>query len=148
MITIDSREKRYGHIASYFNRNKVPYEVRKLDFGDYYNEDAPQLVIDRKRNLEEVATNLCSADSSRFWRELRGAHRLGIRIVILVEHGDPIRGIRDVANWENPYSKVMSGNRLVEQMYKTSLAYGVEWRFCNKSQTGREILRILGYGKR
>ena len=148
MITIDTREKRYGHIASYFNRNKVPYEVHKLDFGDYAIETAPQLVIDRKRNLEEVATNLCSADSSRFWREIRGAHRLGIKVIILVEHGDPIKSVKDVSAWKNPYSAYMSGDRIVEQMMKTSLAYGVEWRFCNKRETGRKILEILGYGKR
>ena len=147
MVTIDSREKRYGHIASYFNRNKIPYEVRKLDFGDYATETAPNVVIDRKRNLVEVANNLCSADSSRFWRELRGAHRLGIKVVILVEHGDPIRTITDVANWENPYSYYMNGGRIVDQMFKTSMAYGVEWKFCNKRETGRKILEILGYGK-
>lgn len=147
MITIDTRERKFGHIKSYFDRNRVPYEIRKLDFGDYYNEDAPQVVIDRKQHLIEVTNNLCSPDSSRFWREIRGAHRLGIKVVILVEHGDQIKSIKDVAGYQNPYSKV-TGSRLQEEMFKTSLAYGVEWKFCNKSQTGRKILEILGYGKR
>ena len=148
MITIDTRERKFDHIRSYFDRNRIPYKIEKLDYGDYWNDAAPKVVVDRKQNLGEVATNLCSPDSSRFWREIRGAHRAGLKMIILVEHGKGIQSIRDVASWKNPYSDYMSGNRLVTQMFDTAMAYGVEWRFCEKRQTGRKILEIIGYGKR
>lgn len=66
MIICDSREKKWEHIEKYFIKENIDYIVQKLDFGDYMDTDNTKIVIDRKRNLNEVAQNLCSYDSSRF----------------------------------------------------------------------------------
>ena len=47
MIIIDSREKKFEHITAYFDKHGIPYEVRKLNTGDYYNTDNPSVVVDR-----------------------------------------------------------------------------------------------------
>lgn len=147
MITCDTREKKWDHIRFFFDRMGIEYEVKKLDFADYSNPARPGIVVDRKQNLNEVATNLCSKDSSRFWREIRGAHKAGIKVVILVEHGPEIKAIRDVAAWKNQYGS-MHGNRLMQEMFRTSMAYGVEWRFCSKAETAVRIMEILGLWNR
>jgi ERCC4-type nuclease len=85
MYTVDSREKKNQHILDYFDRHNIEYEIRKLDTADYWNDENPNVVIDRKRNLNEVAQNLCSPDSSRFWREIRRSCSEKKNMIILVE---------------------------------------------------------------
>ena len=143
MIIVDSREKKWEHIRKAFDRGGVEYRVRKLDYGDYLDEDRPGLVIDRKQNLDEVAANLCTQDSRRFWREIRNAKLHGTKVVILVEHGPSIRSANDVRAWVSKYHRI-SGFRLVQEMFNCSVAYGVEWQFCSKNETAGRILEILG----
>ncbi|MBQ1296687.1 MAG: hypothetical protein IIY21_21770, partial [Clostridiales bacterium] len=49
--------------------------------------------------------------------------------------------------WENPRlkesPKAIRGEVLYKIMKTISERYDMEWRFCEKSQTGKEILRIL-----
>jgi thioredoxin reductase len=103
-------------------------------------------VIDRKRNLDEVAGNLKTKDSGRFWREIRRARAEHIKLIILVEHGGQIHNIRDVANWSSKYSWI-TGRQVMEEMYRTHMAYGVEWLFCDKRSTGRKIVELLTEGR-
>ena len=114
----------------------------KLDVGDYMLAEKPNVSVDRKKDLGELLTNLCSSDSSRFWREVRRAHERKIKLYILCEHGGAIKRIDDVKKWQSKYSKV-SGKTLAERMYKVHIAYGVEFLFCDKRSTGRRIMEIL-----
>jgi len=107
MIICDSREKKNAHILQYFDRNGIAYKVRKMDVADYQTEGIDKLVIDRKQNLDELATNLTNPqDKGRFWREVRKAYRSGIKMIVLCEHGKGIRSIPDVVNWNSKYSPV------------------------------------------
>lgn len=149
MIIVDTREKwtssdrpELQNIRSYFDRHGVEYDVRKLDYGDYKLSDFDRLVIDRKKDLNEVCTNLASPDRSRFWNEVRGSHRHGIKLIFLVECGGKVRTLRDVAAWKSKYSSV-SGRRLLDEMYKVHISYGAEWVFCDKRSTGKRIVEIL-----
>ena len=144
MIICDTREKKWEHIEHYFQYHDINYTKKKLDFGDYQIEGKPKLVVDRKRNLTECCQNLCSEDKSRFWREVRGAHAEGIKLVILVEHGSQYKSIKDVTTWSHPYARY-TGKWLAEEMYRAHIAYGVEWLFCTKAQTPKRILEILGH---
>lgn len=147
MIIVDSREKKWEHIKNYFEKNNIEYFVKKLDVADYMIEGCEKLVIDRKRNLDECCSNLCTSDSSRFWREIRLAKQRGIKMIVLIEHSKNFNSIEDVGKWKSFYSKV-SGKRLMEEMYRTHIAYGVEWFFCSKKETGKKILEILNYDNR
>lgn len=141
MIIVDSREKKNQHILDYFVRVGEQYQVRKLSTGDYMDPSSPFMTIDRKRNLQELAGNVCTADN-RFWREVRRSREEGLKMIVLVEHGGQIKNMADVPKWSSKYSKV-TGKMLYEQMFRIHVAYQVEFLFCDKRNTGRRILEIL-----
>ena len=154
-ILCDSREKwtQAGsddrHIPDYFDRHGIAYEVVKLDVGDYMIEGHPEIVVDRKKSLDELATNLTNkTDSARFWREVRRAYAQNTKLVILCECGGQVKTINDVPKWKSKYSR-MTGRRLINEMIRLEMSYGVLWRFCDKRSTGRMIAEILsGEGKK
>ena len=144
MVICDSREKKNAHILRYFERNGIDYTIRKMDVADYQTEDRDKLVIDRKQNLDELATNLTNPqDKGRFWREVRRAYRSGIKMIVLCEHGKGIRSIPDVVNWNSKYSPV-TGRILQEKIYQCHISYGVEFLFCDKSETAAKIIALVG----
>jgi len=108
------------------------------------DSDRMDITIDRKRNLGELLTNLCSKDDSRFWREVRRSKEQKIKMIVLCEHGGKIKSIRDVASWKSKYSRV-TGKQLMEEIYKVHIAYGVEFLFCDKRSTGKRILELLSH---
>jgi histidinol phosphatase-like PHP family hydrolase len=81
-------------------------------------------------------------DHSRFWKEIRRAKEQKIKLIILVEHGGKIKSIQDVTGWTDKYSGV-SGRRLMEEIYRVHISYGVEFMFCDKRRTARKIIEIL-----
>lgn len=149
IIICDSREKwtqdgnTDRHIRDYFDRHGIEYIVQKLDVGDYQLEGQPNLSVDRKHNLEECARNLLNrSDSSRFWREVRRAHDQGVKLVVLIESGRSCRNINEVPKWKSKYSPV-TGRRLLDEMVRLEMSYGVRWVFCDRRSTGRMIVEIL-----
>lgn len=146
MIIVDSREKKWSHIEEFLIANNIPYVVKKLDQGDYLNTENPLVVVDRKQNLDECAANLCTKDSDRFWREIRHAKENGIKVIVLCEHSDRIKTINDVPKWTSKWSKI-TGKKLSDEMFKVHVAYGVDWKFCDKSHTAEKILELLNYDK-
>lgn len=169
-IQVDTREhkKEWERIQKQFDQIKdVQYFRSKLYVGDYQSLDNPRLVIDRKKDLQELCGNVAQ-QHERFKNELIRARQAGIQVVILVEHGG-IDCLEDVFFWENPRKhkviwRTIDGKRqrtvLSEkaidgkQLYKSLCAirdrYGVRFEFCSKKETGKEIVRILeevGYGE-
>ncbi len=163
-IQIDSREKAKAikKIVEEFDRHGIKHPVSKLMVGDYMNYDNPRLIIDRKQNLTELCGNVCQ-DHARFRRELLLAKENDIQLVILVEHGKGIRQLSDVIWWENPRrwrrrrnpengrweeieTKAMQGETLYKILCTQERKYGVKFLFCEKEETGMEIIRILGGG--
>ena len=139
MIICDTREKKNQHILAYFDRNGIDYTVAKLDTGDYMLPGG-LVTVDRKQNLEEMAGNLCSK-SNRFWREVRRAHDTGLKMIVLIEEGK-YHGVEYVKAWKSAYTRV-SGRFLADMMAKVAIAYGVEFRFCWKRDTGQRIKDLL-----
>lgn len=133
--------------------------MSKLMVGDYMNYDNPRLIIDRKQNLTEVCSNVC-ADHERFRRELLLAQENDIQLVFLIEHGKDIKRLEDVIWWENPRrwkrvkdpatgrwheveTKAMQGETLYKILKTQEGKYGCKFLFCEKKDTGKEIIRIL-----
>lgn len=168
-IQIDSREKAKAikMIEAEFDRQGVQHFSSKLFVGDYMSLDNPRLSIDRKQNLSELCNNVSTVpkkekdgkfkkdcngrtmtDLARFTDELARAKENGIKMVILCEHGKDIRTLDDVKDWNNPRLKksplAMSGKRLHQVLLTLSKTYDFEIRFCDKRDTGKEIIRILG----
>lgn len=147
-VFVDSREKQKAieKILADFDAAGVKHISNKLYVGDYQRLDNPMLVVDRKQNLFEVSNNVCQ-DHKRFVAELKRAQDAGIHIIFLVEHGWPILSLDAVKKWENPRLKksplAMSGPRLHKILSTISATYDCEFRFCEKRNTGKEIIKIL-----
>ena len=141
MYWIDSREKKNKNITDYFDRNHIEYEIKKLDTGDYMSSGNPNISIDKKFGLTELASNLCTKDCARFYREVRRAKENGIKLIILIESGK-IKSLADVSQWSSKYSKI-SGSRLQAEMYRVGIAYNIQFEFCSKQSTGKRIVELL-----
>ena len=150
MVIVDTREKPRAivKILAEFDRLGVEYVRRKLNFADYADPDRlPGIVIDRKQNLNEVASNV-TVDRKRFVREIERCNASGCQMIFLIEHGNRIRRLEDVIGWKNPRLKespyAISGDRLYKIMKAMEGYYGIRWEFCNKQSTGRRIIELLG----
>ena len=147
MIVVDSREKKNQHILDYFTTYNIPYVIKKIDIADYMVDGIGNNVVDRKQNLDELATNLTNPmDKGRFWREVRRAHASGIKMIVLCEHGKGVKSIPDVVGWSSKYSPV-NGRILQEKIYQCHISYGVEFLFCRKSETAAKIIELLEAGR-
>ena len=160
IIQIDRREKAKAiqKIIAEFDRQGIKHPVSKLMVGDYMNYDNPRVIVDRKQNLTEVCSNVCQ-DHDRFRRELVLAKENGIQLIILCEHGKDIKSLEDVIFWKNPRSEkrkkidgkwqtvhtnAMKGDVLYKILTTLQEKYGVRFEFCEKDETGRKIVEILG----
>ncbi len=151
-LIIDSREKPRAirGIVDYFDRHKIPYETSKLLFGDYIDYLNPQLSVDRKQNIAELAKN-CTSDHKRFRRELERVKDTGSKLVLLVEQKSYISGnkkievksIEDLILWEAKHG-VIRGEQVYRVLVSWTAKYPLEIEFCDKRSTGKRIIEILG----
>ena len=165
IIQIDSREKARAikKIVEEFDRQDIKHPISKLMVGDYMNYDNPRLIVDRKQNLSELCSNVCQ-DHDRFRRELMLAKENDIQMVFLVEHGKGIERLEDIIWWDNPRrwkriknletgkfedveTKAMEGDVLYKILKTQEKKYGCRFEFCEKKDTGRRIVEILGEQK-
>lgn len=153
IVQIDTREKPRAieKIVAHFDKTGIRHFNSKLDVGDYMNLENPHVVIDRKQNLQEVATNIVQ-QHDRFINELNRAADNGVQLIMLVEHSPLVRRLEDVERWKNPRlnlsDKAISGTRMFKAMRTIADKYGVYWEFCTKSQTGKRIVDLLSVGKK
>ena len=165
-LICDSREHKseWDRIKKQFDAMGIQYDRSKLYVGDYQDISNSLLVIDRKKDLQEICGNICQ-QHERFQKELMRARSAGVHIVFLCEHGPNIRNLEDVRLWNNlrrePHIEWIGGKRQKvvdspnaltgEQLYKALCTirdrYGVEFLFCNKEDTGRRIVEILSNDK-
>jgi hypothetical protein len=159
---------KHKNIHDYCDANKIKIERTKLFVGDYTLPTNQTICIDTKQDLQEVYGNVIQ-DHVRFKAEILRAKAAGIRLIILVEQ-EGIKSLSDVPNWKNPRvlkwhkihnahkagkmlnikinnSPPASSLKLAMSMTSMQNKYGVEWQFCDKSETGKRIVEILG-GKR
>ena len=163
-IQVDSREhaKEWERIKKQFDKLNVQYFRSKLYVGDYQSLDNARLVIDRKKNLQELCGNVCQ-QHERFQAELKRAQQANIQLIILCEHGNDIHDLSDVYFWENPRLKhttikmvdgkpkrvplspnAISGEKLCKTLQTISKRYGIRFEFCSKADTGKKIIELLG----
>ncbi len=163
-VQVDTREhtKEWERIKGQFDALGVQYFRSKMYVGDYQSLDNPRLVIDRKKDLQEICGNVCQ-QHERFKAELLRAKEQGIKLVILCEHGADIKSLEDVYFWQNPRkyqirwktvngkrvkdvisAKAVDGNQLYKSLCTIRDRYNVDFVFCQKEETGQKIIEILG----
>ena len=146
VIQVDTREQKYDHIIRYFDSHDIKWVRSKCVVGDYVNLENPMVVIDRKKDLQEVAGNVCQ-QHERFIRELELAKELGYKMIILVEE-PTIVTLPNVCSWYNwrrkKNPKAVDGKTLYKIMFTISQKYGVEWQFTSKEKCAERIIELLG----
>ena len=169
IIQMDTREQsgKKDHILDYFAKHGIEVKRNKCFVGDWTLVADHSVCIDTKTlGLQEVYSNLIGKDHERFRKECAEAQTCEIKLIVLVEESG-IKCIDDVAHWQNPrrakwfqlnamhkagkcLNRVQPkqppapSETLMKSMKTMSERYGVEWRFCEKSDTGRVIVEILG----
>lgn len=98
VIVIDSRENKNEHIREYLNQKGIPYEICKLDHGDYgckivENKEIGiqrdihlTSFVERKNGVDEITGNLQKDTRQAFINELIRAQNS--RFVLIVEDID------------------------------------------------------------
>lgn len=165
-LLVDSREHKseLPRILGQFDTLGVKYAISKLFVGDYQSLDNARLVIDRKKDLQEIVGNV-TQQHERFKAELLRAEEMGIQLIILCEHGEGIKTLADVHFWENPrlklmrwsknpetgrpckvpsYPKAVNGDKLYKTLCTIAKRYNVRFEFCDKDNVGERIVNLLG----
>ena len=154
-MLIDSREKPKAirSIVKYFDSIGLVHETSKLFIGDYQDFNRPQIIVDRKQNIAELAKN-CTADHERFRRELERAQKANTTLVVLVEQnrykeGDRwihVEAVADLMLWESPHTTIR-GEKVYRVLRSWMAKYPLRVEFCDKRNTGRRIYEIIYEGK-
>ena len=141
-ILIDTREQKNDHIIAYFNAKKIPFEFRKLEYGDYscilpakahwFNKELPVIpneisleqfaVIERKHSIDEIATNI-GKDSERFERELIRIKAANAKAVLLLENFSFERVLKGLGNGD--YRSTMDPKQIILRINGLCIRYGI-----------------------
>ena len=150
-LLIDSREKPKAirSIVKYFDSIGLVHETSNLFIGDYQDFNRPQIIVDRKQNIAELAKN-CTADHERFRRELERAQKANTTLVVLVEQNrykDRDRwihceSVEDLMLWESPPTTIR-GEKVYRVLRSWMAKYPLRVEFCDKRNTGRRIYEII-----
>ena len=147
IIQIDTREKDRAikKIIAEFDRQGIKYISSKMFVGDYCDLSNPLVIIDRKQNIAELAQNATS-QHDRFKRELLRLDEIGGRMYILVEQdkidGVKIQSLDDVMMWKPRFGKII-GLQIYRILSAWQHKHNIEYVFCSKANTGKEIIRLL-----
>ncbi|MCL2310866.1 MAG: ERCC4 domain-containing protein [Firmicutes bacterium] len=139
-IVIDTREKEINHILKFYSKMKISFVREKLDFGDYtyrlieLPEFVPKMVVERKRNLEELSSNLTHA-RERFVKEFERAREH--EMVLLVEQGSIDAII------EHRYSTNVTPASFLGSLMAFEQRYCLKTHYISPKHTGNYIYRLF-----
>ena len=147
IIQEDTRQQAGKHNIkhAYFDDNEIGVVRCKLPFGDY--APIPPVSVDTKKDMDEIAQNICGKEHRRFVNECKAARDAGCKLIILVENTIGISDLSQVHLWKNPRScyspNCVQGPRLQKAMETISSRYGAEFRFCRPDEAGGIITQII-----
>ena len=150
IIQEDTRQKAGEHEIKHqwFKEHGVELIRCKLPFGDY--AVPPSIAIDTKKNMDEIAANICGKEHRRFINECKAAKAAGCSLIFLIENDLNIKDISQVHTWTNPrviYSeKCVHGDRLQKAMMTIQERYGARFLFCSPEDSANIIMEILEHG--
>ena len=143
LIIVDTREKGHKKILEYFDKVGQDYIISKLEAGDYMIHKQPNVIIDKKDGLLELAGNLChTSEHERIKREIQRAKDMGCKDFIFLIQDSKIKSTEDIKNWSSPHTKV-KGETLLKIMQTMSKKYGVRFIIVPKKDIGKTIIKLL-----
>lgn len=177
MITLieDTRNQPGKHKLKnqYFQSQGIKVIRSKLPCGDYALLTDMSIVIDSKKDMQEICSNICGPQHDRFRAECQLAQNNGIKLIILVENKNGIKSVEDVFKWHNErldiytnsneqigwyvngrpkykkvqkYPKATTGQTLAKAMLTMQTKYSCEFSFCRPQESGSKIIEILTGG--
>lgn len=147
VIIEDTRQQSGKHDIkhNWFVTHDISLVRSKLPFGDY--APVPKISIDTKRDMDEIAGNICGKEHKRFINECKAARDAGCKLIILVENDLGISDVSQVHTWENPRSVYsdgcIQGPRLQKAMETIQERYGVTFMFCSPEESAQRITELL-----
>lgn len=147
-IYVDSREQALdrARVIEQITELGYPTKVIQQDFGDYRMFGNDYFVVDRKKTLNELASNV-GKDHSRLVEEIKRAEQQGACIMFLIEDSSKYKCLEDVKDWVNTHAngnpKAMTGEKLYKTLETMREEYPIDFEFCTKSQTGKRIVELL-----
>ena len=101
MILLEDTRNQVGkhkNVSRYCQENNIEIVRTKLVVGDYMLPLTSGISIDTKADLNEILNNITQ---KRFRNELLLSKKVGIHLIILIEHSKDITCIDDIKNWKN-----------------------------------------------
>lgn len=151
-ILIDTREQANEHIIEFLEKKKIPFKIKKLDFGDYscmlpansYEGQQREIyfdrdiVIERKNGIDELCGNL--KDDTRILKELAHLNKYDIKYYVFLEDDKYDENVRN-GNYRSEYQPKSLYARLktIEARYNTII------RPIDKQFMGSEIYNTFYY---
>lgn len=150
VILVDTREQENKHILEFFNKKKIQYKSKKLDFGDYsfMLPAMPELgitkplmfdneiVVERKGSLTELSGNLTEG-RERFEKEL--IRKQDAKFYLMIEDG----------SWEDIqsgcYNTKYNPNSFLATLNAYIARYGININFVTKYYAGTYIFALFNY---
>lgn len=144
-VLIDTREQVNDHITSYFDKQKVSYESKKLHTGDYsikvqadesngiMKDTYFPIVIERKNSIDELAQSI---KVERFESELIRANNLIFILLVEDTYENLITG-----NYRSQYEP----KALLARLMAFEARYGFTTVFMDKRYVGNFIYHKLKY---
>lgn len=150
VILVDTREQENKHILEAFNKKKIKFKEKKLDFGDYsfmlpampeYGITKPllfdnEIVVERKGSLTELSGNL-TKDRERFEKEL--IRKKDTKFYLMIEDGswEMIQAGKYRSEY-NPASFLATLNAYIAR-------YCINIDFVTKDYAGTYIFALFNY---
>lgn len=150
-IIEDTRQQAEKHEKKheYFRNKEVKIIRSKLPIGDYARLDNMSVVIDTKKDIQELIMDV-TKDHKRFRNELVLAQDNGIKLIVLVENNDKVSQLSDLENWTNPRLIEWSKNcdKVIKEKKKQNpeISEDVLWKtavFKKPPTNGTTLAKIL-----
>lgn len=139
-------------------KQKRNMEPKKMDFLGTY-----KVCVDTKKDLQEIAGNICGKQHERFRDECILSKNNGIKLYVLVENEEGVKSIDDLEYWNNPrlriqkwittpsgkrrktlkYPDATKGSTLAKAMRTMQTKYGVQFSFCTPDEAGKRVVELL-----
>lgn len=150
IVLVDSREQKNGHILDYLIKQGVPYQVTKLDYGDYSfmlpasvaGEDIyfhRDCVVERKASLEELSGNLAQ-NRERFEAEFLRAGNDDCKVYLMVEAPG---GYSDIIG--HKYRTEFAPAAFMASMKTWESRFGCNIQFIDKQYSGYYLISTFTY---